>query len=137
MNKTYKIILVVSLLSITVLVAGVSYAFFAANIVGNEDAELMKLDSGTIELTFVDDNTISLPNAKPGDSKSKTFTVQNTGTFDDDYTYNLFRKYTEESKKYIDLYEKKYGPLELCDSNYTSYMWEKGPWPFTGGSLNV
>lgn len=56
---------------------------------------------------------------------------------DDDYTYNLFRKYTEESKKYIDLYEKKYGPLDLCDSNYTSYMWEKGPWPFTGGSLNV
>ncbi len=54
---------------------------------------------------------------------------------DNDYVYNQFRKYTEESKKCIDLYEKKYGPLELCDSNYTSYMWEKGPWPFEGGNI--
>ena len=26
-------------------------------------------------------------------------------------TYKLFRKYTEEQRKYVDIYEKKYGPM--------------------------
>ncbi len=54
---------------------------------------------------------------------------------DNEYVYNLFKKYTEEAKKYTEAYEKLYGPLELTDSNYTTYMWEKGPWPFEGGIM--
>ncbi len=54
---------------------------------------------------------------------------------EDSSVYNLFKKYTEESKKYMESYEKMYGPLELTDSNYSSYMWEKGPWPFEGGKV--
>ena len=42
--------------------------------------------------------------------------------------YKLFRAYTEEERKMIDLYEKQYGPLELNDSDYDSYMWYKGKW---------
>ena len=49
--------------------------------------------------------------------------------------YKLFRRYTEEQRKYVDMYEKKYGPLELTDSDYSSYMWENGPWPFEGGRI--
>lgn len=54
---------------------------------------------------------------------------------EDNKIYDLFRKYTEEERRYVDMYEKKYGPLELTDTDYTSYMWEKGPWPFEGGNV--
>lgn len=49
--------------------------------------------------------------------------------------YELFKKYTEESRKYTDMYEKAYGPLELDCSPYSNYMWEDGPWPFVGGVI--
>ncbi len=52
---------------------------------------------------------------------------------EDSEVYKLFRLYTEEERKYVSLYEKQYGPMELGDSNYSSYMWDKGPWPFSGG----
>lgn len=54
---------------------------------------------------------------------------------EDSKIYELFRKYTEEQRACVDVYERKYGPLELNDSNYTKYMWEKGPWPFEGGNI--
>ena len=49
--------------------------------------------------------------------------------------YKLFKKYTEEQRKYIDMYEKKYGPMELDSSDYSNYMWDEGPWPFVGGMV--
>lgn len=49
--------------------------------------------------------------------------------------YKLFRKYTEEQRKYVDIYEKKYGPMELTESDYSNYMWYEGPWPFIGGGI--
>lgn len=48
-------------------------------------------------------------------------------------TYRVFKKYTEELKEYVDMYEKKYGPMELDNSEYSNYMWDEGPWPFIGG----
>ena len=51
--------------------------------------------------------------------------------------YKLFRAYTDEERNVVSQYEKKYGPLELSDSNYDSYMWYKGKWPFEGGTLDV
>lgn len=49
--------------------------------------------------------------------------------------YELFKKYTEEENKYVDIYVKKYGPMELDESPYNSYMWDEGPWPFIGGTF--
>lgn len=54
---------------------------------------------------------------------------------EDNEVYKLFRKYTEEEREYVDLYEKKYGPLELDSSMYNNYLWEEGPWPFIGGGF--
>lgn len=51
--------------------------------------------------------------------------------------YKIFKRYTEEQRKYIDMYEKKFGPMELDESDYNSYLWYEGPWPFIGGGLNV
>lgn len=47
--------------------------------------------------------------------------------------YEIFKRYTEEENKYVDMYVKKYGPMELDVSPYSNYMWEEGPWPFIGG----
>ena len=49
--------------------------------------------------------------------------------------YETFKKYTDEQRVCVDMYEKKYGPLELDESNYSTFMWEDGPWPFIGGGL--
>ena len=51
--------------------------------------------------------------------------------------YNMFKKIDEEKKYYVDMYEKKYGPLELCSTDYSSYEWLNGPWPFEGVDINV
>lgn len=51
--------------------------------------------------------------------------------------YRVFKKYTEELREYVDLYEKKNGPMELDESNYNNYLWYEGPWPFIGGGFNV
>lgn len=56
---------------------------------------------------------------------------------EDGKVYDLFRMYTEKYREYVEAYEKKYGPLELDCSDYSSYMWGKGPWPFSGGKVDV
>ncbi len=56
---------------------------------------------------------------------------------DDMEVYELFKMYTEKENEYVSMYEKKFGPLELNHSDYSCYMWEKGPWPFTGGKVDV
>ena len=52
---------------------------------------------------------------------------------EDTEVYMLFKKYTEELRNYVEMYEKKYGPMELDSSNYNQYKWYEGPWPFIGG----
>lgn len=56
---------------------------------------------------------------------------------DDMGVYRLFKMYTEKQADCVRMYEKKFGPLELDSSDYECYMWEKGPWPFTGGKVDV
>ncbi len=51
--------------------------------------------------------------------------------------YKIFKKYTDELREYVSLYEKKNGPMELDESNYNNYLWYEGPWPFIGGGFNV
>lgn len=51
--------------------------------------------------------------------------------------YKVLKKYTEKLREYVDLYEKKNGPMELDESNYNNYLWYEGPWPFIGGGFNV
>ena len=89
--KHKKIILItLGIMIVSLTIIGVSYAFFTANIIGNNTAGGNSVISGTMELTFTDNNdAISLLTAQPGDSASKTFKVENTGTLDDMYTYNI------------------------------------------------
>ena len=65
---------------------GISYAWFNAVIKGNDTAKEQKVVTGNLELTFTDDTEVTLPNAVPGDSYTKTISVKNTGTLDASYS---------------------------------------------------
>ena len=113
--KDRKTILIVGLFLVLVAILGVSYAFFSARIIGNEDAKENIVKAGTMELTFTDgDDAISLLNAKPSNTGSKTFKVENTGTLEDEYTYNIKLSDVTTSFKGQDL---KY-TLQETESNY-------------------
>ena len=83
-DKKIYIMLVVSIL---ITVIGVSLAFFALNIVGNENAKDVVITTGDLKLLLTDGSAVSLSDAKPGDSVTKTITVKNTGT--KEISYNL------------------------------------------------
>ena len=82
-SKKYLYVGVVALL----VVIGVSLAYFGIKIIGNDTAKGNKVVTGNLELTFTDTNEISLENAFPGDSFTKTISVKNTGT--KEVSYNL------------------------------------------------
>ena len=65
---------------------GISYAWFNAVIKGNDTAKEQSVITGNLELTFTDDTEVTLPNAVPGDSYTKTISVKNTGTLDASYS---------------------------------------------------
>ena len=83
-DKKIYILLVVSIL---ITVIGVSLAFFALNIIGNENAKDVVITTGDLKLLLTDGSAVSLNDAKPGDSVTKTITVKNTGT--KEISYNL------------------------------------------------
>ena len=83
-DKKIYILLVVSIL---ITVIGVSLAFFALNIIGNENAKDVVITTGDLKLLLTDGSAVSLSDAKPGDSVTKTITVKNTGT--KEISYNL------------------------------------------------
>ena len=74
-------------ISILFAVVGVSLAFFSLNIIGNDTAKYNKITTGDLELVFTDDNEVSLDEAFPGDSITKTISVKNTGT--KEVSYNI------------------------------------------------
>ncbi len=83
-DKKIYILLVVSIL---ITVIGVSLAFFALNIIGNENAKDVVITTGDLKLLLTDGSAVSLNDAKPGDSVTKTIIVKNTGT--KEISYNL------------------------------------------------
>ena len=82
-DKNYLKIVLILVLVLAIL--GVSYAWFAAIITGNDTAKNNKVVTGDLELTYTDTNEISLDNAIPGDSFTKEVSVKNTGTLDAKY----------------------------------------------------
>ena len=82
-DKNYLKIVLILVLVLAIL--GVSYAWFAAIITGNDTAKNNKVVTGDLELTYIDTNEISLDNAIPGDSFTKEVSVKNTGTLNAKY----------------------------------------------------
>ena len=80
-KKSYLILII----SVLILLIGVSFAYFSLEITGNDTAKYNTITTGDLKLTFTDTNALTLDNALPGDSATKTISVKNTGTIDTSY----------------------------------------------------
>ena len=121
MKKSYVALIVIMILLSIVLVIGGAYAYYIATVSGNDLAEDLKITSGKMELTFDDgEDSLSLPNARPGDSASKDFTVENTSTIDSSYDYEYMYniKLTEINVTFL-AEDLEYTLEEYTDENYT------------------
>ena len=85
MNKKITLGIVIGVLLIGTI--GFTYSFFSTSITGEGQENIVT--AGTLKLVYKDGDEVTLSNAKPGDSVSKTFTVSNTGTLTADYSINL------------------------------------------------
>ena len=90
-NKSYLILII----SVLILLIGVSFAYFSLEITGNDTAKYNTITTGALKLTFTDTNALTLDNALPGDSATKTISVKNTGTIDTSYNI-VWTKLTNE-----------------------------------------
>ena len=97
MNIKDKKPIIILIVTILVLVIGVSLAYFGLTIIGNDTAKKNKVVTGNLELTFTDNSDITFNDAFPGDSITKTITVKNTGT--KEASYNLV--WTELTNEFI------------------------------------
>ncbi len=88
-NHIKELTLVISILIIT-LASFASYAYFTADVQGNDTAANNVITTGNMEITYEDGNVIGTTNNMiPGDSIEKHFSVKNTGTVDSVYDLYL------------------------------------------------
>ena len=90
-KKSYLILII----SVLILLIGVSFAYFSLEITGNDTAKYNTITTGALKLTFTDTNALTLTDALPGDSATKTISVKNTGTIDTSYNI-VWTKLTNE-----------------------------------------
>ncbi len=89
-KKITRNILVISAVVIALSIGiGFSFAYFTANVKGNEDAKENIVKAGKMEITYIDGSSISLDKMQPGESTTKKFKVQNTGNFPAKYNIKL------------------------------------------------
>ena len=86
-NKKLLIPVIASLVTVLVL-SGVSYAYYSAKIKENNKTETV-IKSNELNLIFTGTNEITANNMIPGDSFTKTFTVENTSNRTVDFNIYL------------------------------------------------
>ena len=97
-DKKIIILSIVGVLLLVSIVVATSYAYFVANVSGNKDTNNVVVTNGVMALEYKDGDEITLANAIPGSSFSKTFTVKNTGNVSTNYTIY----FSELSNKFVD-----------------------------------
>ena len=98
MKKKKVLIPVVAGLVTVLILSGVSYAYFSAKIKENNKTETV-LKSNELNLIFTGTNEITANNMIPGDSFTKTFTVENTSNRAVDYNIymeNITNEFNED-----------------------------------------
>ena len=97
-DKKIIILSIVGVLLLVSIVVATSYAYFVANVSGNKDTNNVVITNGVMALEYKDGDEITLANAVPGNSVTKTFTVKNTGNVSTNYTIY----FSELSNKFVD-----------------------------------
>ncbi len=85
-NKIKKMLSIVLTIIIILTIAGISLAYFLANVEGN--GKSLTSTSGELSINYLDEREIQADNLAPRWSEEKTITVTNTG--DDEVNYNLY-----------------------------------------------
>ena len=81
LNRSNKVkIIVIALLVFLVAIAGITYAYFSIQIVGNDTASSLRLTSADLKLVYTDMQILANGEIEPGWSQTKTITVENQGT---------------------------------------------------------
>ena len=76
-----SLILLISVVAINVLcLIAVSYAYFTAQIKGNEGAKPIEVLMGTMKVKYLDSDAVTLDNAYPGDYLTNKFNIKNEGS---------------------------------------------------------
>jgi len=90
-SKKGIIIGVTSLLLVTLILLGLTYAYYRTRIIGNDSTDpSISVTSKKLEVTYQDDSQIvESKGAKPGEVITKTFSVENTGTATGEYSIIL------------------------------------------------
>ena len=97
-DKKILILSIVGVLMLVSIVVATSYAYFTATVSGNKDTNNVVITNGVMSLEYKDGDEITLDNAVPGDSVTKTFTVKNTGNVSTNYTIY----FSELINKFVD-----------------------------------
>ena len=89
MNKKALIITIISMSIGLLLVAGFSVAFFSAKVFGNTEANNTVIETVTLRIIFTDTEVLSMDGIIPGQAVTKTFTVENRGDVEIEYTIDI------------------------------------------------
>lgn len=85
MTKERRRLLAVIMIAAILLLALGTYAYFTADISGNPDYDNIIESTGTLEIEYLEGQTIDADLVRPGWTGTKTFTVKNIGTLPVNY----------------------------------------------------
>lgn len=103
--KRRIIISMISILLLIITIFGITYAYFLANVKGNENDKSVSVTAGKLELIYDDEDSIIIAEKiKPGITlEEKVFSVANTGTAKVDNYDVVLENVINELKYYEDL----------------------------------
>lgn len=120
-NRYVKLLIVIASFLVLALVTSASYAYFVANVSGNESAFENVIYTGDVALRF-DDVSISIGNgAIPGFRMEKAFMIQNTGNVEttyDVYLSELINTFVDKNDLIYNLYIAEGTVQDLYNPNY-------------------
>lgn len=87
-NGNTVLLTVIGVATLLVALVGATFAYFSATITNNAKESVIITTAAPIGLEYLGE-TLSLPNAVPGDTKDGTFTVENPSTSKVSQTYDL------------------------------------------------
>ena len=95
-----KSLIVLSSILLIFFISGVTYAWFSANVIGNENGKGTVVETGTLSINYINSFNLEGNNIVPGWSESRTFTVTNTGTREAYYKIewaNVFNEFVNKN----------------------------------------
>lgn len=71
-------IYIIAIITLLIAIIGATFAYFAARIIGNENASSVLIRSSSLTIEYLTENEINVKNIGPGFSKDLNFTISNS-----------------------------------------------------------